>query len=518
MTFFRSGYQHLEVTMTQIQISNLNLFYSEDLVTELSAVFTQGWTALGGANGCGKTSLAYTLYQGLTGEPHPEMPPGLKWTGGISGPGSVCFLPQYPVFDEESLLNFFYSPDNGNRRRASLMKLDEEWIYNRDISWGEKRRLQIAEALSRNPEVLILDEPENHLDRKSLDLISRGLVEFEGIGIIIGHSRSLMNSLCTSTLLLRNRRGWQFSCGFGEALELYESRQKAVRREREKIRSEIGIQQQKLNSYEKFARKTGDGLSKKGLAVKDHDRKSAIDLARVSSSGASSRAKVSRQKRVMEKEREKLDKLHTESFRKLGFTPLGRVSGRDRLLTLSPGKYEIYPDVHLTLPSVSILPRDRIILEGDNGSGKSGLLNLIRTRLPKGISAGWIPQELSREDRNQLFSRMRGLNEMEKGLVLACFSRMGSDPDQLLLRNEGSPGEYKKLLLSLSFLEDLELLILDEPANHLDIFALQVVEEALKDFPGAVIMVSHEKEFTLPGKAWRIEGRVLLTDLSGERS
>ncbi|MDC7241400.1 MAG: ATP-binding cassette domain-containing protein [Spirochaetales bacterium] len=498
--------------MTQIQISNLNLFYSENLVTGLSAVFRKGWTALGGANGCGKTSLAHCLYSSLTGSPHHDCPAGLRWTGEVIGPESICFLPQYPVFSEEGLLDFFYGPENENRRIASLMELDEGWIWNRDISWGEKRRLQIAAALSSRPEVLILDEPENHLDRRNLDLIGKALKEFEGIGIIIGHNRALMNSLCSSTLLLRGGRGRQYSGSFEKALTLYEEGEAEIRRERSRIKGDLKKEQQKLNSYENFARKTGDNMSKRDLAAKDHDRKAAIDLARITSSGASSRARVTQQKRRMEAERQKLEETRSDTFRKLGLTVLGRVSHRDRLLELPSGRYRIFPDVYLDLPQITVLPRDRIILEGDNGSGKTGLLNLIRKKLPGGIRFGWIPQELSQDEKEKLTARLGELDEMEKGLVLAYFSRMGSDPDQLLQQGEGSPGEYKKLLMALSFLDNLELLILDEPANHLDIFSMQVIEEALKEFPGAVIMVSHEREFTLPGKVWTIKDRTLRTE------
>jgi ATPase subunit of ABC transporter with duplicated ATPase domains len=492
--------------MTQINLNKLTVFYSQALLENLTITFTRGWTGVSGPNGCGKTSLIHCIIAALRENPDNSMPTDLQWSGSIKGPSSLCYIPQLPEPDQDALYDFFYSGDNDCGRISSLLKLKEEWLYTPDeISQGQKRRLQLALALVKNPEILILDEPENHLDQKGRELVISALKSYESIGIIIGHSRNIMNSLCTSTLLIYQKRCHFYQHGLSESLALYRAGEKKIRKQRDQIKSDINRQTRQLNNFIQHSAKADKALSKRGIGRHDHDKKSAIDLARLSGADKASSGKVSLQKKIISSNNSELGNLQQDRIWKMGLTILGMKSRRDRLLHIPSGRFSLYEGFSLDLPELTILADDFIVLKGANGTGKSGILNLIHHHIDPAVPLGWIPQELTRNEKDALLKKYQQLDHREKADVLAYFSRMGSDPTQW--QQNGSPGEYRKLLLAMTFLCETELLILDEPVNHLDIFTIEVIEEALKIYRGAVLMVSHENEFCCSSinRIWNIE-------------
>jgi len=478
---------------------------------------TPGWTGISGPNGCGKTSLARFIQSSLT-KGNQILKEG-DFTGEIRGPESVCYLPQLPVPGMEELYDFFYSGNNADRALASQLELKEEWIYKlNEISFGERRRLQIALALSAQPEVMILDEPENHLDSSSKDLTIRSLKTFPGVGIIIGHSRDIMNSLCRSTLLI-NQGGWHwYEAPLSEALKLYKEGEAALGKQRRNLNKQISRQKQTLQVYSRRAGKVEKSLSKKGISAKDRDRKSAIDLARLSGADKTASRKIALQKNTLHSTMANLESLKSSKHWKLGLTVTGGKSPRNVILRLPAGNYDIPPGLRLQLPELTLEPDDCIVVTGKNGSGKSSLIRFISQKVQPPLRWSMIPQELDKDGEKRLWKTFGSLNDQKRADVLAYFSRMASSPEQLMKEMKASPGETKKLNLSMTFLTYTELLLLDEPANHLDIFSIEVLENALSEYPGALIIVSHEKEFckTRINRRWHIEeGTVYVYDPKG---
>jgi len=492
--------------LNPITLSNVNITYTDTLISDLSISINPGWTGISGPNGCGKTSLARYIKTSLTRQ-RSDGDEG-NFSGQIIGPESVCYLSQLPRPGMEELMDFFYSGSNANLALASQMELKEEWIYRlNEISFGERRRLQIALALSQQPEVLILDEPENHLDSFSKNLTIRSLKTFTGIGIIIGHSRDIMNSLCQSTLLINQGRWHWYHVPLTEALTLYRESEAAIGRKRQQLQKQISRQKQTLQAYSNNAVKADNALSKKGISPKDRDKKGAIDLARLSGADKTASRKVALQKSVLSTSINNLDNLRNDKSIKLGLTVSGGKSHQKKLLALKGGVYEIFPGFRLTLPELTVNPDDCIVITGKNGSGKSSLLKFISVRLNNSLQWKGIPQELNEAEMTGLWHTFNTLNSRERGDVLAYFSRMASNPSQLIREMKASPGEAKKLYLAITFLTYSELLLLDEPANHLDIFSIDVLEESLGNYPGALLIVSHEKEFCRSriNKRWHIE-------------
>ncbi|MBT1171608.1 ABC transporter ATP-binding protein [Bifidobacterium sp. SO4] len=148
----------------------------------------------------------------------------------------------------------------------------------------------------------------------------------------------------------------------------------------------------------------------------------------------------------------------------------------------------------LMIPAISIGPRDHIAVTGPNGAGKSSLMGAMLAHAAD-VPCLVIAQNTTNEDRVNTMERLLALPAETRTQVLGAYARLDADPDRLLATGRPSPGELRKLLLCLALPAKPQLMVLDEPTNHLDLTSKRTLARLLAEYPGALIVVSHDEWF-----------------------
>lgn len=340
------------------------------------------------------------------------------------------------------------------------------------LSGGQKTRLALAKLLLTKPDILILDEPTNHLDIDTLSWLEQYLTGYTGAILIVSHDRYFLDKVVNQVYEISRNQISKFSGNYSSYLD-----QKAENYERD------------LKQYEKQQ----DEIAK----LQDFIQK---NLARASTTKrAQSRRKKLERMQVMDKP------LGDEKSASFGFD-IEKQSGNEVLNvhSLAVGYHDKRIAEELSL---RITRGDSVALVGPNGIGKSTLLKTIQGTLQplegqvhygSNVSIGYYDQEqaaLTSNKRvlNELWDEYPLKSEKEIRTVLGNFLFTGDD----VLKNVStlSGGQKARLALAKLMMQKANLLILDEPTNHLDLDSKEILENALVDYPGTILFVSHDRYF-----------------------
>ena len=487
----------------QLSLQSIAYTYSssvEPILHNVSVVFPQGWTGLLGDNGCGKTTLAKIA----CGQLAPQ-------EGMVTGPSVALLCSQETAFAPENLYDFAAAYDREARdlRRELALEDDMPWRYD-ELSCGEQKKLQIACALWAKPDVLVLDEPTNHIDAAARSCLMTALRRFDGIGIVVSHDRELLDGLvdrCASfeAGTVRVRPG-----GFTRASGQRDLERSASMRERRRAKEQLDRLMVEKDKRAHEAARADARMSKRRVDPKDRSAKAKIDLARVSGQDGRRGRLSSQLEGRLDAARERLARVRVEKRYDgdlwLDVAPAPRrvlIRSRECDIPCGPGA--------LHLPDLYVGNTDHIAITGPNGAGKSTLLEHLRPHIPDGIAWLDIPQELDEELAHGVAERVRALSSGERGRVLSVVAQLNSDPARILEGCATSPGEMRKLLLALGVLSSPALIVMDEPTNHLDLHSVEALERALAGYPGALLLVSHDERFlnACTSVRWNIlDGRV----------
>jgi ATP-binding cassette subfamily F protein 3 len=358
----------------------------------------------------------------------------------------------------------------------------------KEFSGGWRMRAMLAKLILQNPDLLMLDEPTNHLDLPSIEWLEDYLEDYEGTVIIVSHDRYFLDRMVTKIAEVENARITLYTGNYTDYLE-----QKEERTELQQAQYEN--QQKVLKQQERFIERFRSKASK--------------------ATAVQSRIKMLEKIKRVEAVLENKSKISVNfSFS----TSSGKIVEEFRSVSKS------YPDLEIVKnANIQIERGDKIALIGANGLGKSTILRMIAgTESFTGtiedgynVKKAFFAQHqleslrLSNNLIDELLDHAPLKTENELRTVLGCFLFSGEDVFKKIKVLSG--GEKSRVALAKVLLSDANFLLLDEPSNHLDMQAVNVLIQALKSYKGSMIMVSHDRFFIseIATKIWYIENKEL---------
>ena len=348
------------------------------------------------------------------------------------------------------------------------------------LSGGQRRRLALAKLLLQDADLLLLDEPTNHLDLEAIEWLE-GFLRLSRAGmLIVSHDRRFLEHTADDILELQAGSGEWYPGNYRQYVRL--------RRERRALRQkEFEAQQEYIARTEEFIRRYKAGQR----AREARGRQTRLDrLARVAPPADDQQIRI---------------RLKASVTSDLIFQSDG--------LRLGYGKREL-----LTMPAFTINAGERVAIVGPNGSGKTSLLKALlgelrplsgRVKMGPRVAMRYYDQHLADLDPNKtVLTELQdafGLPEETLRTFLGRLLFHGDDAFKTIRSLSG--GEKSRVALAKLMLDDAGLLLLDEPTNHLDIPAQEMLEEALQDFEGTIVFVSHDRYFidAIATRLWTIE-------------
>ena len=354
------------------------------------------------------------------------------------------------------------------------------------LSGGEKTRVNLARLLLEKTDILLLDEPTNHLDMKSVEWLEEYLLKFKGTVLTISHDRYFLDQVVTRIVELRGGRAEYYSGNYSFYVEEKEARFQLQLKQYEQEQAKV----QQL-SYT-MERMKGWGINNRSLYRRAMSIQSRID-------------------RIQKTERPTREKTMHASFGQREFHGDEVLVLKD--LAMGFGARTLFSEVNLLVQG-----GEHIALLGDNGTGKSTFLKLLlKEEMPTGgkikfgpsVKMAYLPQiiHFSHPERSVLDTMIyeKDYSTQTARNRLGAFLFSGEDVYKPVSALSG--GEQSRLRLCMLMDEEINLLILDEPTNHLDIASREWIENAVAEFPGTLLFVSHDRYFIdqFADRIWELE-------------
>ena len=466
-----------------------------------------------GENGCGKTTLLEIIIGNLSED-----------SGEISISGKVAYVPQEikdinltaleeieSAFSDlkeiEKTLEQFEKTENSTEEYSKLLEqysekggysykqkiyemldefgLNKETMKRRmfELSGGERTKCELIKAILSEPDILIIDEPTNHLDIETIEVLEEMLVKFKGEVLIVSHDRVFINKFATHIIYLEDGHIKEYPGNYDKFVQLKEEFDDKIKKERERLLKYVEKEKKFIEKFRYGTRSTQAKSREKAIEK--------IEIPEV-------RKKHKKVLKIESKARGGEIVLELKNIKK-GFN----------------GK-EVLKDLELFIQR-----GERVGIVGRNGSGKTTLLKIIagidddfkgNLRVGNSIEIGYFPQDsfVMNENSTPINEMLNeGLTVQEARDLLAIFDITGDEVFKKI--SEFSGGERRKLLLAKISLIKGNFLVMDEPTNHLDIETNEIATNALKEFDGTILIVTHDRFLLkeLTNKVYYLEDGVL---------
>lgn len=338
------------------------------------------------------------------------------------------------------------------------------------LSGGEKTRLSLASLLLSEPELLILDEPTNHLDFKTLNWLEEYLMSYKGAVLMVSHDRYFLDKCVNEIAEIYNGKLKRYKGNYSSFVVTKKENIKTMQKEYEKQQNEIA-------------------------SLKDYIAKNKVRASTAKS--AKSRQNTLDKMEILEKPSD-----YTKTI-KLNFDykqePVKDVLSVKEL-SLKIGDATLFDNINL-----HVMRGEKIAIVGENGVGKStflkSILGIYKAQKGEIKWGGNVKKSYFEQETTLIDGSKSVIDEIHDRYPLMYEQQIRDILGKVLIRNEEiykpievlSGGEKAKVKFTLMMLEKGNVLILDEPTNHLDLSAKEVLDEALKEFSGTIIMVSHDR-------------------------
>ncbi len=344
----------------------------------------------------------------------------------------------------------------------------------KSLSGGQKTRVYLAKILLREPDIILLDEPTNHLDLSSVEWLENYLLNYKGAVLIVSHDRYFLDKVVSKVIDIDRSKVESYIGNYTAYVKKKEEASKALLKAYENQEAQIKRQEEVIEKLKSFNREKS--------IKRAESRQKALD-------------KIERIAKPIKE----------DSDMKLFFTQTVE-SGKDVLrveeLAKSFGEKKLFEEL-----SFEVKRGEHVAILGDNGSGKTTLLKILNHLIEpdrglvyfgSNVKIAYYDQEhqVLNQD-NTIFEEIQDAYPKMSGTqvrnVLASF--LFTEDEVFKKIEKLSGGERGRVSLAKIMLSTANLIILDEPTNHLDIYSKQILEEAIKEFEGTVIYVSHDRYF-----------------------
>lgn len=342
------------------------------------------------------------------------------------------------------------------------------------LSGGQKTRVALCKLLLRKPEILLLDEPTNHLDLDAIEWLENYLKDVRGTIIVISHDRFFLDAITNKTIELIGGTAHCYNGNYTAFVDLKEKNKEVMQKAYELQQAEIKRQEEIIAKYKSFNRE-------KSVRAAESRQKALDKIERIEAPIKDPKA----------------SKIRFETQIK---------SGNDVLyvenLSKSFGEKLLFEGLNM-----DIKREEKIALIGENGRGKTTLFRIIMDKIPsdkgvkvlgKNVFVGYYDQEQSNLDHNktildEVWDDFPHMTTTEIRSALAAFLFTGDDVFKQISKLSG--GEKCRINLLKLMLSKSNFLLLDEPTNHLDIISREALEDAILNYDGTIILISHDRYF-----------------------
>lgn len=456
--------------MLILDINNLKKYYGYRLILDIKdlKVYSNDKIGLVGLNGSGKTTLLNLIAKELNHD------------------NGIIKTTMEPFYIKQLEDEVNREVDNEYISKFGLKDKNKEFM-----SGGELTRLKIARFLTDNRKFLLADEPTSNLDFDGINLLVEKLVSFDGCMIITSHDRDLLDKVCNKIVEIEDGKIKIYEGNYSDYRMQKDLEKKTQELEYEKYIKEKERLQNALIDTKKKSDKINGPPKRMGNSEARLHKMGGQKAKKTLDNKVKSIAKRIDKLEVKEKNRE-IDKIKVDIK---GDEIFSKVVIEGKNITKSFGQRTLFKNSNF-----QIYNKSKVALIGNNGSGKTTLLKMIMENAPnihisKKANIGYFSQNLNILDENKTIIE----NILESSIYLESDARnmlarfLFKRDDVYKKVSVLSGGERVKVSLAKILLSDFNMLILDEPTNYLDIYSIEAVEEALKNYSGTLLFVSHDR-------------------------